>query len=343
MKIVGKLKETQLYLTVLIIVAALMHVFLAVYFFTIGLFVVGWVNVGDVLIWCVAFFINKSGKIKIASFISMLKIITYSLAGSILIGLNVNVQWIILAALPPILLYLDFTKNEKIFLVTLMLLVINLQIFIGLNFDAPFSQDGNTSLKFIFTNFIAFAVVIGLVLSTIVSNRLAALQKKEIEKYKRESHTDSLTKLSNRRYADVFLQTLLQEPEKLSHCIAILDIDNFKLINDRYGHDTGDSALIRLSEILRENTRSRDLACRWGGEEFLLILYRCSLDNGLIVLERIRKAVEETELPIPDGIIRYTVTIGAAILDSDDVDVSIRLCDNNLYKGKQAGKNKVVG
>lgn len=340
-----KTEETriQLYLFVLIGVAALMHVFLAVYFFIVGLYIVGLVNVGDVLIWCVAFFVNKSGRIKAASFIAMLKVITYSLVGSYMLGLNVNVQWIILAVMPPILLYLNFTKKEKIFLILLVFFVINLQVFIGVNFEPPFAQEDNTFLKVAFTNIIITAIVIELVLSALISSRLAASHKKQVEDYKQISYTDPLTKLSNRRHADIFFKQLQHDEENEIHCLAIIDIDDFKLINDKYGHDIGDIALIKLSDILREGTRSRDLICRWGGEEFLLVLYGCSLKNGLIVLEKLRKTVEQVTIPAESGNIRYTVTIGVTMLDKDRIDESIRICDRNLYEGKRSGKNKIVG
>ena len=332
----------QLYLTVMIVIAALIHVFLAAYFFFDGLYIVGWVNVADFLIWVVAFLVNKSGRIRAASFIAILKLITFSLVGTYLLGLNVNVQWIVLTAMLPTVLYLKFTRKEKIFLVFLMFLVVNLQVFWGENFTAPFAQDGNVFLKIVFANLVIMAIIIELILNTLVNRRMAVSHKKEIEAFKRISYTDPLTKLSNRRYADIFFEQLQQSPQKEKHCVAMIDIDDFKTVNDTYGHDVGDATLIKISEVLREKIRSRDLACRWGGEEILLVLCGCNLQNGIGILENIRKTIRHTAISVEGKNIHCTVTIGAAILDEDNIEESIRICDKNLYEGKRNGKNKVI-
>ena len=334
----------QLYLKAMIFIAAGLHASLAAYFFITGLYVVGWINIGDIFIWIVAYFVNKSGRIRAAGFIAILKLMTYALVATYLLGPNVNVQWIILAALLPTALYLKFTMKEKVFLIALMFLFVNIMAFVGEYLESPFPQDDNAILRFLFANIVIISITVELIINAFIRRRAAAAHRKEVESFKRASYIDPLTELSNRRYADIFFTQLQQSIHDETHCAAMIDVDNFKNINDTYGHDVGDVVLMQIADILRESVRNRDLVCRWGGEEFLLILCGCSLEDSRRILDNIRKAVEQAILPAPDGsLIKFTITIGVAIFDEHDVEESIRICDKNLYEGKRSGKNKVVG
>lgn len=332
----------RFYLMVMSVVAGLFHVLMAIYFFAIGLPVVALVNVADVLVWIANFFISRAGKLRIASYIAVFKLILFSVIASYLIGTTVNVQWVLLLALPPTILYFKFTKLERTILVLLMFLFINtLPLLEGVS-NAPFSQQGNDFLRFTFANVVIASVVVELTLSNIINDKLTTTHKKELDEAKRTSYIDPLTELANRRYADNFFDQLKQNPHRDEHCVALIDIDDFKKINDDYGHDIGDATLIQLARILEEGTRSGDLVCRWGGEEFLLVLCRCNLKNSLAVFENIRKAAEQNVVSTGSDSFNYTVTIGIAALNESDIEASIKACDENLYKGKRNGKNRIV-
>ncbi|AUN94962.1 GGDEF domain-containing protein [Pseudazoarcus pumilus] len=159
-----------------------------------------------------------------------------------------------------------------------------------------------------------------------------------------EARTDALTGLPNRRS---FLETLhrdLARAERRNEPLTLmsLDIDHFKTINDRYGHAAGDLALQRTAETLAAHVRSGDMAARIGGEEFAVACHAIGGPETLILAERLRAAVEATEIVFEDQHIALTVSIGVAEREAtDDVGNLLRKADLALYVAKQQGRNRV--
>ena len=157
--------------------------------------------------------------------------------------------------------------------------------------------------------------------------------------------TDYLTGLFNRRYIYQRLKEIVAENKRYSWQAAIImaDIDNFKRINDLYGHDCGDAVLQELSVVMKAIVREEDSVSRWGGEEFLLLLPHTDLDKGLLVAEKIRKAVATHVFVHKQEEYTVTVTLGVATLDYQlGIDGSIDHADKALYHGKRMNKNVVV-
>lgn len=155
---------------------------------------------------------------------------------------------------------------------------------------------------------------------------------------------DPLTHLSNRRSMNNHLKSALESAEETGEvfCLVMADIDNFKKVNDTYGHECGDEILIRVSNIISENIREQDNVCRWGGEEMLLLL-KADLDNARKVAERICREVEASVVSYKDTDVRVTLTLGVAEYEPGaTIRTIIGKADNNLYHGKNNGKNQVV-
>ena len=180
-----------------------------------------------------------------------------------------------------------------------------------------------------------------------ISDRIAA-EKELIKAYKKLdvlAHTDHLTQLSNR----------LDMMEKLNYertrfersgqpfSIAIGDLDGFKKINDTYGHLAGDEVLSKVSEILKSSVRKQDVVGRWGGEEFILMYPKTSLEGAMIVTEKIRKIIDEFEFEYEDNTIHASITFGVTTYDHEmEIDECIKIADTALYHGKEKGKNCVM-
>lgn len=163
-------------------------------------------------------------------------------------------------------------------------------------------------------------------------------EKKEME---RRSITDPLTKLFNRAGIDQFLarEVELSRRHKNSLSVIIIDIDFFKKVNDIYGHQVGDIILVELSGILKAHIRSTDLAGRFGGEEFMLILPQTNQEGGLIVAEELRKKIEAYNFSAPTNV---TASLGVASFDGkEDIHSLIKRADKALYKAKESGRNRV--
>ncbi|WP_319529036.1 PleD family two-component system response regulator [uncultured Cohaesibacter sp.] len=160
--------------------------------------------------------------------------------------------------------------------------------------------------------------------------------------------TDGLTKLYNRRYMTTHLNSLLTSAREKEKPLSLLlmDIDFFKSVNDTYGHDAGDEVLQEFSHRMRKNTRGIDLVCRYGGEEFVVIMPDTDHSLATVVAERIRKKVAEKPFIIHKGrqMIDVTVSIGlaATINGLESQDALLKLADQALYKAKREGRNRVV-
>jgi diguanylate cyclase (GGDEF)-like protein len=156
--------------------------------------------------------------------------------------------------------------------------------------------------------------------------------------------TDVLTGLYNRRHAMARLAQEWAEAERGHRplCVLALDIDHFKAVNDNHGHDTGDAALRQFAEILRVYSRTPDVPCRFGGEEFLLIAPDTPLEGALNLAERIRLAVQDKPLVAAGVSLRLTVSIGIAEKSPKhgNIDQLIKAADEALYRAKQNGRNR---
>lgn len=161
-----------------------------------------------------------------------------------------------------------------------------------------------------------------------------------------ESTKDSLTGLNNVRAFDSEFNKAISRCSRTGEQLAFLalDIDFFKKVNDNYGHVAGDEVLKGFANLLVETCRVFDIISRNGGEEFTVILQDCSSQHALVVAERIRKAVEETEFEVNnDTSIHITISIGIAAYPdiTDNPDTLREYADRALYKAKEAGRNKV--
>ena len=156
--------------------------------------------------------------------------------------------------------------------------------------------------------------------------------------------TDKLTGLLNRHAFTILLDKLIAELRREPRPVALLmaDIDHFKAINDRHGHLAGDAVLERIATTLLNGLRASDLAVRWGGEEFLLVLKGCGPDEARRIAENLREAVAGIEVALPGKTIRTSISVGVASFDpAGPPSQAIDRADTALYKAKHAGRNRV--
>lgn len=161
--------------------------------------------------------------------------------------------------------------------------------------------------------------------------------KKTNEQLKKMAYIDPLTKLYNRRH-----MMELFEKAGDDYCIIMCDIDNFKHVNDTYGHDFGDLVLKNTAAIIMEKMKNIGYVCRWGGEE-IIILHTGSFDETCMSAEQIRLSVSTHDFTMSDKTLHCSITIGVSQhISGESVDATIKRADERLYWGKQNGKNMVV-
>lgn len=173
------------------------------------------------------------------------------------------------------------------------------------------------------------------------------LEAKRLMEHLRENALrDPMTGLHNRRFLEEYVTALVADSQrrKSPFSVLMLDLDFFKQVNDTHGHEAGDKVIKTLADILRRNVRASDMAIRYGGEEFLLVLMNCAADGALEVAEKIRGEVESTKIPLPGGMLQKTISIGVAEFpsDSDTFWQVVKFADVALYRAKSAGRNRVL-
>jgi diguanylate cyclase (GGDEF)-like protein len=170
-------------------------------------------------------------------------------------------------------------------------------------------------------------------------------KRRLIERLEYLSRTDALTGLINRRALTDSLGYELDRAKRYGGELALIlcDIDNFKEINDTFGHDTGDRALQTLSATLRTTLRKTDIAGRYGGDEFMLILPETSLAGAESLADKILSAVRNAGLVFRDRTVRMSLSIGVTCLagPDDTIDLLVKRADDAMYSSKQCGRNRV--
>jgi len=167
---------------------------------------------------------------------------------------------------------------------------------------------------------------------------------KELEESKREASVDFLTQVANRASFDRALSDMVNDFYRRNYPFALLmiDIDNFKKINDTYGHQAGDYVLRELARVLKSQLRARDVIARYGGEEFAILLPGVTFSQAIRVAERLRRAVEKHLFKYGETVIPVTISVGVALMsDGLDETAIVEKADKALYLAKRSGKNQV--
>lgn len=174
-------------------------------------------------------------------------------------------------------------------------------------------------------------------------NRVETLEE-ENKNLSQQVIRDKLTSIHNRRFLD---NLLIERFEKLKNTscleenfiIIFIDIDDFKLVNDNLGHLVGDQVLIKFANILKNNIRTTDTVGRWGGEEFMIVLERTTIDDALNIAQKLKSVIESTPF---DNINKVTASLGiASYKQEDSISSLIQRADYALYKAKENGKNSI--
>ena len=174
------------------------------------------------------------------------------------------------------------------------------------------------------------------------------LQLQELQaELKLLASTDPMTKLYNRRYFTKMSKHSLDlsKREKKELSLIMIDIDKFKNVNDTYGHKVGDDVIITLSNKLLVDQRKSDIICRYGGEEFVILLPNTSLTGATIVAKKIRKDIELLTITLSSNQnLNFTVSLGVSKVDTkneNNIELALKRADDALYRAKESGRNRV--
>lgn len=341
------LPEDELYRFVLMlavaIVACLMHVFFAVFFVITSCPPLAVSHALGIPVFVVSFFLLQRGRYDLSGVLLAAMIVFSTIATIYEIG-GANFSLLYQFTVLSLLMVIPFVSRRLPLVLRSMLPVIMVASYLLDLYHQPLYDIGvaNEVLTVINILINALSIVLLYLLERSVRTFVSAYQKNLLRELQNQANLDPLTSLYNRRYAQAYFDQIQRQPPDVPLCVAIVDADDFKQINDTYGHEVGDEALKAIAQKFIQYTRKTDLAIRWGGEEFLLVLYNTAVEDAFGVLDDIRRLIAQTPLDVQGHTIALSITIGLAPLDPGDIQKSLETCDRLLYYGKAHGKNQVV-
>ncbi len=158
---------------------------------------------------------------------------------------------------------------------------------------------------------------------------------------RKQAIIDNLTQVYNRNFFTAYLKKAIEQAHRYNYDLSLIltDIDHFKKVNDTHGHLAGDKILTEMGSLLKKFCRASDLAVRWGGEEFIIVMPETNIAGGTVLAEKIRAGVAAHDFPVVSGI---TASFGVATLKKEGADRLLKDADEALYTAKENGRNQVV-
>lgn len=332
---------------------AMVHVCLVALFAIMGIVPMTLLNIGSVLLYLTCLWaIRHDRDQRRVFYATYLEIIVQSFAATLCIGWRFGFpQYVI--ALVPFGYYMCHTLigNRRKYVIATVLGAAALVSFVSCRILSMFFgplyhpevSEGMVLGIYIFNTLCNFGFLFIVTVIFLVEMQTATNQlQKQNEILDTMAHIDPLTELYNRRSMHAFLNEVQDVRENEPFCLIMCDIDDFKGINDTYGHDTGDNVLREIARIVQSQVEKYGRACRWGGEEMLLLIYG-DLEQARRIAENIRREVNGFGFCLGGQSMHCSITIGVAMhQEGDRIDHTITHADNNLYYGKRNGKNRVV-
>jgi len=226
---------------------------------------------------------------------------------------------------------------------TLNALVCAIAVWQTLESRGPFASAGPGTMPLLLLAFTSTVVITGLVLNAVVGERSRAIEAlaHALKTLREEAIRDPLTNLYNRRFLHDYLSRELvrAKREGIRVAVIMIDLDHFKRVNDTAGHGAGDEVLVQVAALLKDHIRGSDIACRFGGEEFTLVLPNATLQSARTRAEAICQAVREQSSFLMD----VTASLGVATFPESavDADTLLRAADLALYQAKERGRDQV--
>lgn len=310
-------------------------------------------NIGSIIVYLICgFIVNRHQSLVI--YIGFMEIILHSFVSVLLVGNNFGFSMYFIILIPMAYHMLHATNSRRYLFKASILSAISFILYascyiMSINNEPIYSSEALDKIHpiiYIINMLIAFISLTMFSILFLLETEGAynRLFSKNTELGNLANH-DPLTGLYNRRTMTEHITEMYSDnTDKLTpFSLIICDIDDFKQFNDTYGHECGDEVLKTIADVLTALTREHDFLCRWGGEEFLVILKNINIDMARTIAERIRLQISMTDIKYNEESLHITMTFGvASSSESDNYEDLFKLADKRLYTGKSSGKNMVV-
>ena len=331
-------------------VMAFVHAVLMIIFWIAGVIPLVQFNFLSVVIYSFCFVLCRFGHIMPAYVSIILEVTVYSIVSSYYVGLRCG-TFFFLFSIIPIIIYFgsNLFKGKQRWGVVLML-VLNFTAFVIICFRYFFETPVyslSPFITFILVIFSAFAMAFAVIFYYAIyiytsENQVINLEQRN-KQLSADAHEDALTSLLNRRGFLPMVRSLMTDENNEPFCIVFCDLDDFKRVNDSYGHDAGDEVLKHTTTVIRQELPGCDI-CRWGGEEFVILMRNCDISAAKARAERLRKTIESNPTDFFNKHIFVTLTMGLEQYNNTykEPEALIRKADERMYYGKQHGKNILI-
>ena len=304
-----------------------------------------WFNVASCLLYIAIYFLNQNGYYNLVLFLIIGEVTIHCILAVYYLGIGTGFQYYLIAIIPVIFFSALRSTLIKFFLSAVICVIYASLVFYSKTVGPISDLTAQAILNYKLFNIAAIFVIIaipaysynGAVIET--RKRLKELNKK----LKKLALRDSLTNLLNRRAMNKKIEQKVAEGSEANFVIIVADIDDFKMVNDQYGHTYGDYVLKEVAELMKQELQREGIVSRWGGEEFLIFLPHVKLNQGIAVGNRLKEKIANHIFKHNGKKTQITITMGVSEYNSEiDLEECIREADQALYRGKQTGKNKVA-
>ena len=309
-------------------------------------------NVLSVVVYLFCFILCRVGHIMPVYVSIVLEVTFYTVISTYFVGLRCGTYCFLFSIIPIIIYFGSYLIKGKKRWSVILVLILNFLTFVVLYirfFNAEPVFYVAPDIMLVLVVYSAFAMVFSILFYNAIyiyssENQLSILQQ-ENRQLSADAHEDALTSLLNRRGFLPLIRSLMEPKSgrRTIFCIAFCDLDDFKRVNDSYGHEAGDEVLLHATKMIQQELPGSDI-CRWGGEEFVILLKDCDILTARSKVERLRKTVESNPTEFVGKQIFVTMTIGLeenleSYSNPEDI---IKKADERMYYGKQHGKNILV-
>lgn len=322
------------------IVAGATHVMFLGLFYGLGATAMAWLNLGSVLLFGLSYLCLRKRFNLLASSLIVTEILLHAFVAVRAIGWDSGFHYYLLVMVPVAVI-----SQVRVRFVKILVVGTTLSLYVLLDHAMRVHQPWHVLSPVTLSGLRYFNIAVTFLLLSYLSSLYLYLVTTTERQLRTLATTDPLTRLLNRRslleLADYELVQRHRHHEPLAFVLA--DIDHFKAINDQHGHAVGDEVLTRVSQSLKQHVREQDSVARWGGEEFLILMPKATVEEACQVAERLRAAMANLDVAVDGRRIDVTMTFGVSAHRAEEpLDATLRRADAALYEGKTHGRNQVT-
>lgn len=337
-------KEYKIFFTanLFLLAGILVHLFYIGVFVYLGVGPMIYVELASIAALSAAVYVNHRRIKRVPALILCIEIGVNGVLWAIVLTSGDNHYLYTFVALLAVFLFLEIRMSQKVFIILFLMVCINIAHSFKNNGGIYITDDNMEWLSFLSLNMVVLLLIAELSINEIVNQAVREMHKKTVSRLANEMMHDPLTQLCNRRYFQKNEDDFNCRLSERDCCVAMLDVDYFKKINDTYGHDVGDAVLVFFAAKMKCEFGASAEIMRWGGEEFVIFFREASLAGAYRKLYKFKSTIKRSVVRHDALTVKFTFTAGLAKAGCGmTVSEAITQADKYLYHGKESGRDRI--